>query len=196
MIFIVARLECHHSLHPQPKLSSSRPGTQYPLSSFISYQSLSPSHQLFVNTITSIVEPTTYKQALSDPKWCEAMTTELTTLENQKKWSLVPLPPNCRPIGSKWVFRIKYQSNSSMERYKARLMAKGFTQIEGLDYHETFTPVAKLTIVRCLLALAIVRNWPPFHMDVNIAFLYGDLYKEVYMTPPLWLCRQGEKVVC
>jgi len=90
------------------KSSSSRSGTQYPLSSFISYQSLSPSHQLFVNTITSTLEPTTYEQALSDPKWCEAMRTELTALENQKTWSLVPLPPNSRPIGSKWVFKIKY----------------------------------------------------------------------------------------
>jgi hypothetical protein len=179
------------------KSSSSRSGTQYPLSSFISYQSLSPSYQLFVNTITSTLEPTTNEQALSDPKWCEAMRTELTALENQKTWSLVPLPPNCRPISSKWVFRIKYQSDGSVERYKARLVAKGFTQIEGLDYHETFAPVAKLTTVRCLLALAAIRNWPLFQMDVNNnAFLHGDLHEEVYMTPPPGVCRQGEKIVC
>jgi len=140
------------------KSSSSRSGTQYLLSSFISYQSLSPSHQLFINTITNTLEPTTYEQALSDPKWFEAMRTEFNALENQKTWSLVPLPPNCRPIGSKWVFRIKYQSDGSMERYKACLVAKGFIQTEGLDYHETFSPVAKLTTVRCLLALAAVRN--------------------------------------
>jgi len=76
------------------KSSSSRSGTQYLLSSFISYQSLSPSHQLFINTITNTLEPTIYEQALSDPKWCEAMRTELNALENQKTWSLVPLPPN------------------------------------------------------------------------------------------------------
>lgn len=124
------------------------------------------------------------------------MNCELSALANQNTWSLVPLPPGQRPIGSKWVFRIKYNSNGTVERYKARLVAKGFTQKEGLDYHETFAPVAKLTTVRCLLALAAIQNWPLFQMDVHNAFLHGDLDEEVYMTPPPGLCRQGEKLVC
>ena len=181
---------------PTTTSSSSRSGTRYPLSHCLSYKSLSVNHRHFVNNITSVVEPKTYEQALNDPKWCEAMQTELSALENQKTWSLVPLPPHCRPIGSKWVFRIKHKSDGSVERYKARLVAKGFNQQEGLDYHETFAPVAKLTTVRCLLALAAVRNWPLFHMDVNNAFLHGDLHEEVYMVPPPGLCRQGEKLVC
>ena len=175
---------------------SSRSGTQYPLSSCISYQNLSPAHHMFINNISSIVEPTSYEQALNDPKWCEAMQTELNALENQKTWSLVPLPTHCRPIGSKWIFKIKHNSDGSVERYKARLVAKGFNQQEGFDYHDTFAPVAKLTTVRCLLALAAVRNWPLFHLDVNNAFLHGDLLEEVYMVPPPGLCKQGEKVVC
>ena len=89
------------------KSGSSQSSTQYPLSSFICYQSLSPSHQIFVNNITSTLEPKTYEQAFNDPRWCEAMKTELTALENQKTWSLVSLPSHYRPIGSKRVFRIK-----------------------------------------------------------------------------------------
>ena len=131
-----------------------------------------------------------------DQKWQEAMQHELDALKSQKTWSLVPLPAGHRPIGSKWVYRIKYNSNGTIERYKARFVAKGFSQQEGLDYTETFAPVAKLTTVRCLLAVAAARHWPLYQMDVTNAFLHGDLEEEVYMTPPPGLCRQGEKLVC
>ncbi|KAL9457944.1 hypothetical protein AB3S75_006899 [Citrus x aurantiifolia] len=124
------------------------------------------------------------------------MQRELDALNSQKTWSLVPLPAGHRPIGSKWVYRIKYNSNGTIKRYKARLVAKGFSQQEGLDHTETFALVAKLTIVRCLLDVAIVRHWPLYRMDVTNAFLYGDLKEEVYMTPPPGLCQQGEKLVC
>lgn len=124
------------------------------------------------------------------------MNSEIQALEDNHTWSMVPLPPGHRPIGCKWVYKIKYHADGSIERYKARLVAKGFTQREGIDYKDTFAPVAKLITVRCLLAVAAVRNWPLHQMDVQNAFLHGELSEEVYMLPPPGYHRQGENVVC
>jgi hypothetical protein len=111
-----------------------------------------------VSNISRLVEPATYEQARHDPQWVAAMTAEITALEDNHTWSTVPLPSGQRPIGCKWVFKIKYKVDGSIERYKAMLVAKGFTQREGIDYKDTFAPVAKITIVRCLLAVAAVRH--------------------------------------
>ena len=87
------------------------------------------------------------------------MAAEISALEANNTWSLTPLPSHKRTIGCKWVYKVKYKSNGFVERYKAKLVAKGFTQKEGLDYIETFSPVAKLVSVKCLLAMAAVQGW-------------------------------------
>ncbi|KAM1740365.1 hypothetical protein ACFX11_015945 [Malus domestica] len=124
------------------------------------------------------------------------MDAELLALDQQNTWTLTRLPPGHRAIGCKWVYKIKYHSDGTIERYKARLVAKGFTQREGIDYKETFAPFAKLITVRCFLAVASVRNWCVHQLDVQNAFLHGDLCEEVYMHLPPGLCRQGENNVC
>ena len=122
------------------------------------------------------------------------MANEIAALEQNNTWT--ELPPGKRAIDSKWVYKVKYKPDGSIERYKARLVAKGFPQIEGLDYHETFAPVAKLVTVRCLLAVASVRHWELHQLDVSNAFLHGDLHEEVYMKIPQGFGRKGETRVC
>lgn len=159
-------------------------GKQYPISDHISTASLSVSHKCFTTSITSLVEPKTYKQAAVDPLWQDAMSKEIYALEQNNTWILVDLPSDQHCIGCKWVYKIKFKADGSVERYKARLVAKGYTQEEGLDYFDTFSPVAKITTVRVLLAIASVKNWHIHQLDVNNAFLHGDLDETVYMLPP------------
>lgn len=118
----------------------------------------------------------------------------LQALDKTHTWDLVDLPPGKSLIGCKWVYKIKTHSDGSVERQKARLVAKGFTQEYGIDYEETFAPVARLTSVRSLLAVAAVRKWGLYQMDVKNAFLNGDLTEEVYMQPPPGYTHPSHKV--
>jgi len=112
------------------------------------------------------------------------MTEELAALDRTGTWDIVPLPSGAVPITCKWVFKVKTKSDGSIERYKARLVARGFQQTQGIDYDETFAPVAHMTTVRTLIAVAASSSWTISQMDVKNAFLHGDLHEEVYMHPP------------
>ncbi|KAM2157970.1 hypothetical protein ACFX1X_041960 [Malus domestica] len=113
------------------------------------------------------------------------MKEEIDALQQNQTWDIVPKPRDVKPISCKWVYKIKRCPDGSIERYKARLVARGFSQQYGLDYDETFSPVAKLTTVRVLLALAANKDWNLYQMDVKNAFLHGELDREIYMMQPM-----------
>ncbi|XP_010520606.1 PREDICTED: uncharacterized protein LOC104799663 [Tarenaya hassleriana] len=112
------------------------------------------------------------------------MDVELKSLTGNGTWSVVSLPKDKKPVGCKWVYKIKRNPDGTVERFKARLVAKGFTQQEGVDFIDTFSPVAKLVTVKLLLALAATQKWSLTQMDVTNAFLHGDLEEEIYMSLP------------
>ena len=113
------------------------------------------------------------------------MAEEIATLEHTGTWDLVPHLAHVRPITYKWVYKVKTRSDGSLERYKARLVARGFQQEHDRDYDKTFAPVAHMTTVRSLLAVASVHEWSISQLDVKNVFLNGELREEVYMQPPL-----------
>ena len=163
---------------------------KYPIASFISHHRLSESHALVVNQLSTVSIPSNVQDALADPKWKQAMNEELEALQKNETWDVVPMPPGKKTVGCRWVFAVKLKADGSIDRYKARLVAKGYTQRYGIDYRETFAPVAKINTVRILIALAARHDWPLHQFDVKNAFLNGTLEEEVYMdTPPGINCR-------
>lgn len=115
------------------------------------------------------------------PEWCKTMQTEVATLVGNHTWTLTVLHAHKKAIGCKWVYKFKRHSNSTIERCKARLVTEGYTRMHMVDCNETFTPIAKLTTVCILLSLAVAKGWPIQQLEVNNAFLHGDLHEEVYM---------------
>ena len=129
-------------------------------------------------------EPKDIGHALSDANWVNSMHEELENFERNRVWELVEPPPNCRPIGTKWVWKNKEGEDGMVVRNKSRLVAQGFNQKEGIDYEETFAPVARLEAIRILLAFAVAKGFKLFQMDVKSAFLNGVIEEEVYVKQP------------
>ncbi|MBT0984585.1 hypothetical protein KJ032_26485, partial [Salmonella enterica subsp. enterica serovar Typhimurium] len=157
---------------------------KYPINNYVFTHRLSKPYASYICQLSSVSIPTKLQDALSDPKWVNAMQVEMEALEKNSTWDLVPLPNGKKAVGCRWVFTIKHKADGSIDRYKPRLVAKGYTQTYGVDYQETFAPVAKLNNVRVLLSLAANQDWPLLQFDVKNAFLHGDLKEEVYMDLP------------
>ena len=141
-------------------------------------------------------EPVTLTEALSSKdstKWKAACQEEYDSLIDNEVWELSELPKDKKPVGCKWVFKIKYGSDGKIDRYKSRLVAKGFTQQHGYDYEETFSPTLKFASLRVLLAVAVQMDMKIHQMDVKTAFLHGELTEEVFMEQPEGFIKPGRE---
>jgi hypothetical protein len=130
------------------------------------------------------VEPTCFEQAVENPKWDNAMDEEMVALDANATWELVAILKDKKTIGCKWVYKVKHNADGSVSRYKARLVAKGYAQTYGIDYEETYSLVAKMIIIRAIIAMAATKGWSLHQMDVKNVFFHGDLQEEVYMEQP------------
>lgn len=191
-------LQTHHALSVSASQSSEtiQGNTVYPLTNYICDSKFSPQHQVFLAAITAGVEPKHFKEAVGQKIWDDSMVVEVVALEGQHTWDIVDLPPGKKAIESQWIYKIKYNADGTIGRHKSRVVAMGNKQVEGEDYTETFAPVIKMTMVRLLLRLVAANNWEVYQMDVNNAFLHGELEEEVYMKIPPGFRHKYPNKVC
>jgi hypothetical protein len=137
--------------------------------------------------------PSSYRSAVNDPiygpRWRTAIQEELEALGVNGTWREEILPKGVNLVSTKWVFTVKVKSDGTLDRFKARLVARGFSQIYGIDYFETFAPTVRMDTLRIFLAVAALKDWELIHMDVKNAFTESHLKEQIYLAPP-----QGVKV--
>lgn len=160
----------------------------------VAITAFNPNFHCFLATHTNNTDPIRFQTAIQSAHWVEAINQELDALELNNTWTVTTLPPGKRPIGCKWIFKTKLNADGTLDKYKARLVILGCHQKYGIDYAETFAPVAKLTTVRTLLAVAAIENWYTCQMDVSNAFLHGDLVEDVYMKIPQGYTQLGSRI--
>ncbi|GKA07316.1 retrotransposon protein, putative, ty1-copia subclass [Tanacetum coccineum] len=144
-------------------------------------------HEVEHDTLRDNREPPNYRATLSDPeseKWLEAMNAKMQSMKDNQVWNLVDLPPNCKTVGIKWLFKKKTDMDGNIHTYKVRLVAKGFTQTYRVDYKETFSHVADIKAIRILIAISAYYDYEIWQMDVKTTFLNDGLNKDVYMVQP------------
>ncbi|KAJ9552448.1 hypothetical protein OSB04_016493 [Centaurea solstitialis] len=153
----------------------------------IQHENVEPRSEPIEEDSGDLNEPTSYGEAVSgneSEQWQEAMKAEMQSMYDNQVWELTDLPQHCRAVGRKWVFKKKTDMDGNVHTFKARLVAKGFTQTHGIDYDETFSPVAMLKSIRILMAISAYFNYEIWQMDVKTAFLNGKLTEDVYMEQP------------
>uniref|UniRef100_A0A2N9FKV1 Integrase catalytic domain-containing protein n=1 Tax=Fagus sylvatica TaxID=28930 RepID=A0A2N9FKV1_FAGSY len=150
----------------------------------------------FINAAQDDTEPRSYDKAMSSlacNEWIIAMKDEMKSMRTNQVWELVDLPLERKSIGNKWVLKIKRKADGSIDKYKVRLVAKGYTQREGVDYEETFSPVVRFASIRLILAMVASLDLKLHQMDVKIAFLNGELDEEIFMDQPIGFIVKGQE---
>ena len=190
---------------PQPELAAvhSRPTCKTkPIERYSVEEQVNVAEEVIASALCAakLDELKTLREARKRPdagKWLAAAQEEMDSLIEHDTWSLTKLPPGRKIIGSKWVFKVKLDENGEAARYKCRLVAQGYTQAQGIDYHETFAPVARFGSIRTLLATAAQRGMHVHQMDVHTVFLNGELEEDIYMFQPEGFVVEGkEELVC
>ncbi|CAA7013624.1 unnamed protein product [Microthlaspi erraticum] len=138
-------------------------------------------------------EPRDFYEAKESKSWMAACEDEINSIVKNKTWTLVDLPVGAKPIGLKWVFKLKRNSDGSINKHKARLVAKRYVQRYGIDFEEVFAPVARIETIRLLISLAATNGWEIHHLDVKTAFLHGELKETVYVTQPEGFIEKGSE---
>lgn len=152
-----------------------------------------PLHALMMMLMVAEHDPVLFEEAVTQSIWREAMKSEIHSIEKNQTWELTTLPEGFKAIGVKWVYKTKLNEDGKVEKYKARLVVKGYAQSYGVDYTEVFAPVARLDTIRTILALAAQSNWEVFQLDVKSAFLHGELEEDVYVKQPEGYIKKGEE---
>ena len=130
------------------------------------------------------VVPFSVFEALTDSNWKKAMMDEYQALLKNNTWELVPATDNQHTVSNKWVYRVKHEADGSWDKYKGRLVAKGFQQTTGVGFFETFSPIIKPSTIRIVFTLAVTYGWDIKQIDINNDFLNGELHETVFMTQP------------
>ncbi|KAG8498333.1 hypothetical protein CXB51_007179 [Gossypium anomalum] len=200
-----------HSLTPSPSIPVDSPSVAVAEPPEISAPPLVNIHRMVTRSKADIFkpkvlhveaddfEPRTVEDALAHPEWKLAVQAEFDALSANSTWTLVPLPPGRKIIGCKWLFKVKRHPDGTIDHRKARLVAKGCSQAPGCDFKETFSPVVKPATIRLILSVAVSKGWTLRQVDVNNAFLNGDLKDEVFMQQPpgyVQIGPHGERLVC
>ncbi|KAM1007578.1 hypothetical protein ACFX2A_004219 [Malus domestica] len=129
-------------------------------------------------------DPTTYHDAVKSEKWRQVMQQEIEAIEKNDTWELTDLPPGGKTIGVKWVFKTKMDENGEVDKYKARLVTKGYSQQYGVDFSKVFAPVARMDTIRMVISLAAQKGWEIYQLDVKSAFMHGAIDEEVFVEQP------------
>jgi hypothetical protein len=185
----------------EPRVNAGKPpprlGFENDITNFIGYSRVSTTYRTFIASLQTMSILKDWRCAKQDPRWKDAMKEKMSALQKNKAWELVQLLRGKKTIRCKWVFTVKQTPEGKVERYKARLVVKDYSQTYGIDYDETFTPVAKMIMIRTLISSEVNFGWSLHQLDMKNAFLHGDLEEEIYPEiPPVFANNQTLGKVC